>query len=45
MCEKKLNATAWDNEAMRGNYWTRPVSEEEVSKAKNGDLPGTFESG
>ena len=38
MCEKKLNATAWDNEAMSGNYWTRPVSEGEVSKAKNGDL-------
>ena len=38
MLEKKLNAEAWDYEAKRGNFWTRPVNDEDVLSARNGKI-------
>lgn len=37
MEEAKYNSAAWDEEARKGNYWTLPVNEDEVQKAKNGE--------
>lgn len=34
----KYNSEAWDAEAAKGNTWTKPVSPEEVKKARNGEL-------
>ena len=34
MEEAKYNSAAWDEEARKGNYWTLPVNEKEVQKAK-----------
>ena len=38
MLEKKLNAAAWDSEADKNNYWTIPVEDDDVQKAKRGEL-------
>ena len=38
MLENKLNAEAWDYEAKRGNFWTRPVNDEDVLSARNGKI-------
>jgi hypothetical protein len=33
------NGAAWDPEVRRGNKWTRPVSSEEIARARAGELP------
>jgi len=33
----KHNRNAWDAEVEKGNEWTKPVSSEEIEKAKNGE--------
>ena len=34
----KHNSSAWDREVSSGNPWTRPVSSEEVAKARRGEF-------
>ena len=35
---EEINGRAWDREGERGNTWTRIVGEEEIEKAKEGDV-------
>ncbi len=38
MNTEEVNSRAWDGEEERGNWWTRIVGEDEIEKAKRGDI-------
>ena len=38
MNEAELNSKAWDHEVERNNLWTTIVTEDEIEKARNGEL-------
>lgn len=38
MKTEELNERAWDEENRKGNWWTRPVSGEEIEEARKGNL-------
>ncbi|MGD1821498.1 MAG: class I SAM-dependent methyltransferase [Pleomorphochaeta sp.] len=44
---QEINSKAWDSEVNNKNFWTLPVTKEELQKAKNGEIniyltPGKF---
>jgi len=35
---QEINSIAWDNEVANNNFWTVPIKEETLNKARNGDF-------